>query len=385
MVFSIIGSDNLCGHNSMESKTVPFGQLYHPDQIESDIILNRIYSNGYFTNHGPLAIEFEEALEKKLAVNNVIATTNNTIALLIALVGLELKGAVIVPAFCPDSVTAAVLWAGLKPVFCDVSLSSHQITPSILNDVAINNNAVAVIAVSLWGGLCDIDGIASVSNKLDLKVVHYAVDAFGVDETREVSLDLKNVVTVHSFDETKILSTGKGACVSTDDRDLAEAFRNIRSSYGAKKLVKVPVTINGRFSELQAGIGLWSLHNQEKFKKHNKEISEVYSESLSSIKGIKIFRSEKNIETNYQNIVLVVNPDLCVSSRDDIYKNLKQEKIEVLKGYSQNINLAKLYGMSDDLCSSRYLAENVLQLPVGKYVSVQTAKLISSHIVEASR
>lgn len=198
-------------------------------------IVEQIYRSGYFTNHGPLAKGLEDSLQGFFQIENAVVVGNESLALIMALAGLDLSGRVGVSARCPDFSVNAVAWAGLEPV--------------ILQGDAIPDDLVAVLVCALPGGGTD-RALLRHAESHRCKIVVYQHGHIG----REI--ERGPVVTVTTVGVTSGAPTAHCAVILTADGALAEKYRNIRSSYGARKTVEVRATANGRVSEFQAGMAL---------------------------------------------------------------------------------------------------------------------------------
>ena len=259
-----------------------------PSVLASDCkeVLRTICANRYFTNHGPLAQEFESALQSYLGIGHLIAVGNGSLALLIALTALEIRGKVIVPAYRAETALRAAEWLKIPVSVCDVDLESHQVS---LGSLASNlSGADAAILVETWGNRCD-ERIVNFLVSQDVKVIILAFDSFSSKANERYVLDAPNVVTVFSFGPEQILSTMQGGGIALSDARLANKCRNIRSSYGAGQTQPVTATCNGRFSEFQAGFGLISLAQVEQRIGHYRLLGNAYRGVLGNVRGIQLY------------------------------------------------------------------------------------------------
>lgn len=279
----------------------------HRDELRS--ILETIYTNGYFTNHGPLAQEFESQLQQFLDIENVVTVGNESLALLIALTNCVSGKQILVPAFGGQIVADIAAWLQLDVMFCDVNESTGQPT---LCDIAAQLSAgvLTIVLVETWGHRACPDLIRELT-KRGLRVVIVAFDSFGaMIENRRV-IEHPNVVTVYSFATGQLVDTLQGGAIATSDPELAERFRNTRSSYGMRKNVDVKVTCNGRFSEFQAGAGIVGLTKLDQSLQHHVELAAVYRLVLQDQAAIQWLPTQQNGIPNHQCFPIVVNPTIA--------------------------------------------------------------------------
>ncbi|NND97230.1 MAG: hypothetical protein HKN47_07870, partial [Pirellulaceae bacterium] len=219
-------------------------------------VFRQICTNRYFTNHGPLAKQFEQMLEDFLEIENVVSVGNESLALLIAIAGLNLTGDVIVPAFRGQLPTQICKRLGLRVRHCDVDPETHQASIESVSGM-INDSTEAVCIIETWGNRCDQRMVEWLCQK-GIRVIVLAIDSFGSATDGRFVTRGDRVVTVYGFGPHQIVSANQGGAIAVSDNQLAERYRNIRSSYGTRSKVDVKATCNGRFSEFQAGVGIAS-------------------------------------------------------------------------------------------------------------------------------
>lgn len=289
-------------------------------------MLASIYHNQYFTNHGPLAREFENQLESFLDVDHVVTVGNGSLALLIALAGLELSGEIIVPAMNSGISAQISSWLGCEVVFCDVSPTTHQPSLCEVNSVRTENTAGVLLAES-WGSRCDQELIEELVD-LGLIVVIIGFDSFAAQSRGRYTTDHPNVVTLFCFENDGIPNTLQGGAIVTQNEMYAEKFRNIRSSYGAREKVDVLATCNGRFSEFQAGIGLKSLSKVDEIIRYRKAIAEIYMSILSDSITVDVFDFPHTDRRNYQCFPIRLNLDeQFAQSIGSRYQNIRRGEL----------------------------------------------------------
>jgi hypothetical protein len=201
-------------------------------------VLCQIYKNRYFSNHGPLAQQFESELEIFFNVRNAIIVTNNALAILIAMSGSYSGKKVAILSGCEKDVLDAVNISNVDFVNTTIDTLAIESLSSISMLVVSSNTLTKDNSVFLKG--LEEKGITVIICYLSISDFHYHEN-------------FENAISVYSLGSGTLV---QGGIITTNDDNLAEIFRNIRSSYGARQAIKVKATCNGRFSEIQAGIGL---------------------------------------------------------------------------------------------------------------------------------
>ncbi|MGB7346538.1 MAG: DegT/DnrJ/EryC1/StrS family aminotransferase [Pirellulaceae bacterium] len=270
-------------------------------------VFRQLHANQYFTNHGPLANEFESTLEVYLQIDHVVAVGNESLALLLGLASLELQGDVVVPAWGGDLVAQIAKTLRLPVRFCEVSRATHQVSVQTLQQV-VDDQVAAVCLVEMYGSRCDVDVVDWLLQQ-EKQVVVLALDSFACESKAAHVISHPSVVTVFGFGPRAILSTSQGGAVATTNEEIAQRCRNIRSSYGARRSIQVTATCNGRFSEFQAGVGLINYGYLQQSIDRNHAIAAVYDAAIADVPNIQRFPFAHTTVANGQCYPIIVDSD----------------------------------------------------------------------------
>lgn len=365
----------LGGDREFESP-IPVGQLYFPSWKRYKEATSLIFERQYYTNQGPLVSELENRLKDFLQVEHVVCVTNATIGLMIAADALELTGKVIVPSFTFLASPLSISWCGLDPVFCDVDPDCYH--PKLEQIEAVMSHEVcAFLGVNLWGGASDVNLINSWAASNNIITYWDSAQAFGceVDGRKIGGFGALEVFSLHA---TKIVSAGEGGCITTNNEELADKLRNIRSSYGAGKPTLVKKTANGRMSEFQAAIALMSLEDYHSNRLHNICIRDVYSENLKNIPGLDLLPILGVSDSNYQSVVVKIDPRSFGVTRDSLVSVLHAENVFARRYFTPGSHKLPQYaqGSIAHLPATDFLNQCLVTLPIGSRVSIEDAKTI---------
>ncbi|MGH2908995.1 MAG: DegT/DnrJ/EryC1/StrS family aminotransferase, partial [Solirubrobacteraceae bacterium] len=300
---------------------LPLGQLNVPDWDRFEGALRGICERGWYTNHGPLAVEAEQRLAQVLGVAEVVCVSNATVGLMMAVKALGLQGAVVLPALAPPAAVEALLWCGVTPRFCDIEPGGVHADAGAVRAV-LDEEVCAILAVNLFGGYSDVDGLAALAAQRGVPLLLDSAHAFG----SVFAGDARPTLEVFSFHESNHVNTGEGGCVATDDPELATRLRNIRSSYGAGRPVPVPITSNGRFSEAQAALALLALDDLDALVARNREQFDRYARSLDGVAGVRLVAPSRTRVSNHQAAVVEVDPRAGRSGAD-LVEALRAHKV----------------------------------------------------------
>ena len=320
---------------------LPVGQLYFPDWDRYEGGMRAIFEREYYTNHGPAVKILETRIEEMLGVNHALTVMNASVGLYLVAMALGLKGKVLMPAFTFIATAQAMSWAGMQPVFCDVDEATHQISRETA-ERGIVPGVEAIVGVNLWGGCCGSESLQRWAAGRDLEVFFDSAQAFGC-RTTGGPIGTFGRAEVFSFHATKVVSAGEGGCITTNDDELAELIRNMRSNYGIRSAMDVPLTINARMSEAQATIAMASLDDFDRNVAANARVREVYRRMLQELRGLHIVEPAGVVFSNQQSVVCEIDEAGFGLSRDALIAVLVAEGVVARRyfypGLHQNLSI----------------------------------------------
>lgn len=341
------------------------GQFNLPRWERYEAAMRDIFTRRWYTNQGPLALQLEHRLQAQLDVPHAVCVANVTIGLMMAFEALNLRGRVLVPNVCNRSVLHALAWCGLEAVFCDVDADTGLLTARALVGADDASTCSAIVAGHMWGNLCDTAALAALALARGVPLIVDASHAFG-SRAPSTASRAAHVVEVYAFDEFNLIHAAGGACVATHDDELAARLRNIRSSYGAGRPVRVTKTSNGRMSEAQAAMGLLSLDDEADNVARNRALFDVYASRLCTIEGLTLVDPSNTVSSNYQCVVCAVDPSSYGESRDALIGRLAEHGIE-----AQAIKPA-CPAQDRALTASTTIGASWLLLPIGARISPES-------------
>jgi len=350
-----------------------------------------VVRSGWYTNHGPRAQAFESALADLFQVSHAIVVTNATIGLMAAIVALARKGPVLVPAFTFPATAQAALWAGAEVELCDVDPVTHHVDVQLLEKrfdelVGAGCRPSAILAVNLWGNLAPCEEIDDWAAAHRLPVIYDSAHAVGTT-VHGAPTGRHGLAEVVSFHATKILSCAEGGAVLTNDDEFADAIRNVRSSYGLRKQVSVPATVNGRFSELQAALGLVSLSQLPSRIEQNQTVLRAYREELASVPGLRFYEPRADVQTNGAYCPIEIDPKRFGVSRNGLKRLLDAHGVRARRYFYPGLHrIPPFAGRIDHrwFPGTTHLTERVLVLPVGPGVDPDKARWVARIIKSAA-
>lgn len=356
-----------CQNMKKLKKPIYVTQPVLPPLEELYPLLEDIWGSKWLTNMGKYHEEFEKALKEHLGVNHVSLLSNGTLALIIALKALKIKGEVITTPYSFIATTHALNWNGIKPVFVDIEPKYCNIDPDKITS-AISSKTTAIMPVHVYGNPVNMNAIQEIADNHGLKVIYDAAHAFGVKYKKESILNTGNI-SVLSFHATKVFNTMEGGAIVCHDANLKSEIDFLRN-FGFKDEVTVLGTgINAKMNEFQAALGLLQLrYIQESIKKRKKK-SDKYRKGLENLDGIKYLKVDPDVDHNYAYFPVFINADKFGKSRDEVYLLLKEMNIHCRRYFYPLISQFPVYRHLESadpkhLPIAEKIAKQVLCLPV---------------------
>lgn len=267
-------------------------------QDEIDAVVNVLKLK--WLSMGAVTQEFEAEFAKYLGIKYAFAVSSGTAALHIAhqVVGISAGDEVIVPSLTFVATANAVLYVGAKPVFADISsLDNFNISTEDISK-KINDRTKAITVVHYGGYPCDMDAILEIARNHNLKVIEDAAHAPG-GEYKGKKLGTIGDIGCFSFFANKNLVTGEGGMIVTNDDDLAERIRIMRS-HGMTTLTwdrykghahsydVVEFGFNYRIGEMASALGLVQLKKLDTNNEKRKHITAEYKKQMETISQISV-------------------------------------------------------------------------------------------------
>lgn len=246
---------------------------------------------------GPEVKELEQALAKFAGSRHCITVASGTEALLIALMALDLKAGdeVITTPFTFAATAEMIVLAGGRPVFADIEPDTCNIDASRI-EAQVTPRTRAIMPVSLYGQVPDMDQINAVAARHGLAVIEDAAQSFGAVYKGRRSCALSTFGATSFFPSKPLGCYGDGGALFTDDDGLAQAAREIRVHGQSGRYVHTRLGVGGRLDTLQAAILLAKLERFEWELERRAAIGARYERLLSGLSGVQrvAVRADRN-------------------------------------------------------------------------------------------
>jgi len=318
--------------------------------------------------------KFETSFAKWVGAKKAVAVNSGTSALHIGNLSLGIGPGdeVIVPAFTFAASANSIALTGAKPVFCDVEEDYFTIDPNKIEKL-ITPKTKAIMAVHLYGQMCDMKSLKAIADKHGLFLIEDAAQAHGAS-IDGVPAGSWGDFAAFSFYPTKNMTTGEGGAITTDNEELVRMSKLLRNQGMLERYRNEVVGLNNRMTEISAVIGLEQLRRVDGFNGKRMRNAQILSEGLSGVGGISIPSIRQNAKHVFHQYTVRIDGD-----RDIFASELKKLGVDNAVYYPVPVNRLASFMPSEPLMVSEYLSKHCLSLPVHPSLTkVQLEKVTSS-------
>lgn len=310
-------------------------------EISNDLI--RILSSGTLTNNGPHVMKFEEEMAQYLHVKHCIAVANGTLAIMLVLKALDLKGEAILPSFTFAATAEAVSWCGLGLKFTDIAPSTYTIDPQSVAK-AIDAKTSVIIGVHIFGNPCDVGTLTDLAKKNKLKLIFDAAHAMGSCR-RGRPVATFGDAEIFSFHASKILATGEGGAITTNNDKLAKRLAALRNFGDVGKFNYRYIGLNAKLAEIPALLGRYGLRHLTDAIELRKQLAESYRKKLNHIPGISFQTIHPDDTINHQYFPIMIDKKIFGFGAGELAMLLEQERIETRRYFYPPVHKYFCYRM----------------------------------------
>jgi len=347
-------------------------------------LIEEVLDSGFLVQ-GRYVAQFEHRVADYLGVKHAIAVSSGTAALHLSLIalGIGLGDEVIVPAYTFPATANVVELIGTKPVLVDVDLETYNIQVEQI-ERAISTNTKAIIPVHLFGNPVDMDSIMEIARRHNLWVIEDAAGALGSTYKSQKCGTIGHL-GCFSFHPRKIVTTGEGGMVVTNDDDIAEQVRSLRN-HGMKvireKVDFVTAGFNYRMNELEAVLGINQMREIQKIIAERQKLAKLYIDSLKDIPNIAFQKTLSEATTVWQAFVIRlkdrnIDPIWDILQGAGIQANIGTYALHLLKFYVDKYG----YKLSD-YPSAAELYMKSLALPFYNGMASESIKQVADTLRE---
>lgn len=289
---------------------------------------------------------------------------------------------VIVPSFIFLAAPAAIVWAGLAPVFVEVDPATFTADPAAVA-AAVTPRTAAILACHTFGCPCDVPALGRIAAEAGVPLVVDAAHGLGAAvDGRPVAAG--GLAQVFSLSPTKLVVAGEGGLVATDCECLAAALRVARE-YGNDGGYGCAIPgLNARLPELSAILGRASLARLDEVAARRRAAAAAYREALEDVPGLFFQTIPANATSSWKDFVVGVDPDRCGIDRDGLRDRLAARGIETRSYYAPAAHRMDAFRgflrPGQRLPVTERLAATLVALPMGVHVDPAVARSVAGEI-----
>lgn len=333
--------------------------------------------SGWISSLGDFVVGFEDKFSDFCASRYGISTCNGTAALHLALkvLGIGKNEEVIVPDLTFVATANAVYYTGAKPVFIDSETTTWNIDPLQIEE-KINSKTKAIIAVYLYGHPAQMDIILNIARRHNLYVIEDASEAHGALYKNRKIGGIGDL-SVFSFYGNKIITTGEGGMVVTNNKRFSERARFLRDHAMSKnkRYFHPEIGFNYRMTNTQAAIGLAQLEKIDYIIEKKIEIAQIYNSLLKEVEEITLPPQEKWAKNVYWMYSILINS----GKRDNLINRLRYYGVETRPFFIPMHRLPP-YRLKEDYSVSDRLSKSGINLPCFIGIKKREIKYICDRI-----
>jgi perosamine synthetase len=328
---------------------------------EIDYVTDAI-TNGHDEHWGDYIMKFERAFARYLGVKCAMTTSSCTGAMHLALRSLGIKEGdeVIVPDMSWVATASVVTYVGAEPVFADVLKDSWTISPESIRE-RITGKTKAIIPVHLYGHPCDMIEIIHIARNYDLKILEDSAPALGAEYDKRKTGTFGDFAAF-SFQGAKLLSTGEGGMLVTDNTVLYEKAMHFANHGRVSQGFEInDIGYKYKMSNLQAAWGLAQLERINELIEKRVQIYEWYRNELKDTEGLQLNKLSSYMESPiYWMTSIILNKDFGVT-RDELMVELKKRNIDTRPFFPQMSSFPMFKSYDNPVAN--YLGKNGINLP----------------------
>ncbi len=332
---------------------------------------------------GPKVLEFEKNYAKFAGVKHAVAMNTGTAALhaAIAAVGIKQGDEVILPSFTFVATAEAVVLAGAKPVFADIDPKTYNLSPPSV-EKALTEKTKAILPVDLYGFSADMKPLRRIADKHGLALVEDAAQAHGTTYEGKPAGAFADAAC-WSLYASKNITTGEGGIVTTDNDQIAETLRMVRTHGEKAKYSSLMLGTNYRMSEIQAAIGNVQLQKLPAFLAKRRQNAQQLTKILE--KSGKLVLPWEASDRQHSWYLYTARPiDGTETQRNKLLEDLKKKEIGAEAYYVNPVHQMPFYREnfgSAQLPETEKASKQVFSLPIHPGVTQEQAVFIAETVL----
>jgi dTDP-4-amino-4,6-dideoxygalactose transaminase len=322
--------------------------------------VQRVLRSGRFIL-GPEVEAFESEVAAYLGAKHAVGVNSGTDALVISLraLGIGPGDEVITTPFTFFATPESISNVGATPVFVDIDERTFNIDPALI-EPAITERTKAIVPVHLYGQSCDMDPIMDIARRHELRVIEDVAQAMGGAYKGRKLGTIGDAAAFSFFPSKNLGGFGDGGMVMTDDDEVAEVARMLRTHGAKRKYENEMLGYNSRLDELQAAMLRVKLRHLDELNDGRRAVASRYDELLADVPGVTTPYVAPGVHHVYHQYTVRI----ADGRRDVVAKQLDEAGVQTMIYYPVPSDALPAYGDTSPIRAS-VAASQVLSLPMG--------------------
>jgi len=335
---------------------------YQALKQEIDLRIHRVLEHGQYIL-GPEVLEMEQRLEALTGARYCISCASGTEALLMSLLALGIGPGdeVITTPFTFAATAEMIVLAGAKPIYVDIERDTCLMDASKI-EAKITPRTKAIMPVSLYGQVADMDTINAIAKIRGLSVIEDAAQSFGASYKGRKSCNLSTIGCTSFFPSKPLGCYGDGGAIFTNDESIAKALKEIRVHGQERRYYHTRIGVGGRMDTIQCAVVLGKLQRFEWEIERRRSLGDAYRVKLKAA-GLAV----RQIEVRPDRDCVWAQFTLLVKDRDEVQRRLKEAGIPTAIHYPLSLNRQPVYrdeASALETPNSHWAADRVMSLPM---------------------
>ncbi len=330
---------------------------------------------------GKEVFELEEKLKEFCKSKYCLTVSSGTDALLISLLSIDINPGdeVIIPVFTFIATAEVISLLGAKPVFVDIEKDTYNINHKLLEE-KITEKTKAIIPVSLFGQIPDIEEINKIAKKYDLTVIEDGAQSFGAEYKGRKSCNLTDIGCTSFFPAKPLGCYGDGGAIFTRNEELYIKMKAIRVHGQTERYVHKFIGINGRMDTIQAAILIEKLKIFSAEIEKRNIVANKYILKLKECPEITLPKIRKDRVSTWAQF------SILTQEREVLRNYLNQNGIPTAVHYPKPLHLQECFKYlgykAGDFPVAEKIANEILSLPMNPYLEDNEIEYICNCIIK---
>ncbi|DAB32846.1 MAG TPA: aminotransferase DegT [Sulfurospirillum sp. UBA11407] len=328
---------------------------------------------------GPQVTKLEDSLATYTGAKHAMVCSSGTDALLLALMALDVKSGdeVITTPFTFIATAEVIAFLGAVPVFVDINEDDYNIDASKIEE-KITSKTKAIMPVSLYGQVADMDTINEIASRYNIAVIEDACQSFGADYKGKKSCNLSTIGCTSFFPSKPLGCYGDGGALFCNDDALAHKIRVLLNHGQEERYKHKYIGINGRLDALQAAILNVKMNHFEDEVAKRFEIGKRYTKLLEDslhVKAPQVLDGRTSVYAQYS---------ILCQNREELMQQLNAAGVPTAVHYPIPLHLQEAFaylGLKEgDFPVSEKVSKGIMSLPMSPFLTREQQDFIVAAI-----